>query len=90
MQHKYFDHGELSIMEIPIKEDANMGKRNDTTVAIAGRRKERLNDAVVKLVMARKESVKISEIVHFLIDTYLDEAVKDMLAEEKMRQREDR
>jgi len=77
-------------MESLIKDESNMGKRNDTTVAIAGRRKERLNDAVVKLVMARKESVKISEIVHFLIDAYLDEAVKDMLDEEKMRQREDR
>jgi len=78
------------MMGSPTQETENMGKRNDTTVAIAGRRKERLNDAVVKLVMARKESVKMSEIVHFLIDTYLDEAVRDMLAEEKMRKREDR
>lgn len=78
------------MMDTPTNEEPSMGKRNDTTVAIAGRRKERLNDAVVKLVMARKESVKMSEIVHFLIDTYLDEAMKDMLAEEKMRQREDK
>lgn len=77
------------MMESPTREADKMGKRNDTTVAIAGSRKEKLNDAVVKLVMARKESVKLSEIVHFLIDTYLDEAVRDMLAEEKVRQREE-
>lgn len=67
-----------------------MARRNDTTVAIANERKERLNNAVVKLLMERKESVKLSEIVHFLIDEYLDEAVKDMLARERKINQDDR
>ena len=76
--------GKNYMMEYKQHESENMARRNDTTVAIAGERKERLNNAVVKLVMERKESVKLSEIVHFLIDEYLEEALKDMLAREKV------
>lgn len=72
-------------MEIPLTTEEEMSKRSDTTVAIAGKRKEKLNDAIVKLVMVRKESVRMSEIVHYLIDTYLDDAVKDLVAEAKHR-----
>ena len=60
----------------------DMNKRADTTVSISGKRKEQLNDAVVKLVLARKEPVKISEIVHHLIDNYLEEAIKDLKEKE--------
>ena len=45
------------MMSQTLKDDEEMGKRSDTTVAIAGKRKDRLNDAVVKLVMVRKEYV---------------------------------
>ena len=75
------------MMSQTLKDDEEMGKRSDTTVAIAGKRKDRLNDAVVKLVMVRKESVRISEIVHYLIDNYLDEAVRDLVSEEKRNQK---
>lgn len=68
-------------------EDEEMTKKTSTTVGIAGKRKDRLNDAVVKLVMARKESVTISEIVHYLIDSYLDEAVRDLISEARLKEK---
>lgn len=60
-----------------------MTKRNDTTVAINGQRKEALKDAVVKITIATKEPIKSSEIVQYLIDNYLDDAVKDLQAQLK-------
>jgi hypothetical protein len=53
--------------------------RNDTTIAINGRRKEMLQDAAVKVTIAKQKPVKISEIVQHLIDNYLDDATKDMI-----------
>ena len=52
--------------------------RNDTTIAINGVRKEKLKDATVNIIIATKEPIKTSAIVHHLIDNYLDEAVKDL------------
>lgn len=59
-----------------------MSKRNDTTIGISGTRRDKLNEAIVKLVIAKQEPVRMSEIVHFLIDNYLEEAVKDLLHKE--------
>lgn len=55
-----------------------MKKRNDTTVAINGDRKEHLQDAAVEITIATRKPVKPSEVVHYLIDNYLKDAVKDM------------
>lgn len=54
--------------------------RNDTTVAINGKRREALKDAAVEVTIATKEPTKVSAIVQYLIDHYLEEAVKDMKA----------
>jgi hypothetical protein len=54
--------------------------RNDTTVAINGERKKALQDAAVEVTIAQQRPVKISEVVQYLIDNYLDDAKKDMKA----------
>lgn len=60
-----------------------MTRRSDTSVAISGKRRERINNAIVKLVNERMMPVKTSEIIHYLIDEYLEEAVRDMIAMER-------
>ena len=52
--------------------------REDTTIAINGIRKGMLKDAVVDITIATKEPIKTSTIVQYLIDNYLDEAIKDL------------
>jgi hypothetical protein len=54
--------------------------RQDTTIAINGIRKEKLKDAVVDITVATREPIKASSIVQYLIDNYLDEAIKDLKA----------
>jgi len=60
-----------------------MKRRRDTTVAINGDRKKALDDAVVKLVIETKQQIKMSEIVHHLIDNYLDDAIADIKEKRK-------
>lgn len=55
-----------------------MKKRKDTTIAINGERKDVLQDAAVEITIATRETIKTSTIVQYLIDNYLDEAVKDL------------
>lgn len=55
-----------------------MKKRKDTTIAINGERKESLQDAAVEITIATRETIKTSTIVQYLIDNYLNEAVKDL------------
>lgn len=62
-----------------------MTKRNDTTVAINGDRKTALQDAAVEITIATRKPVKPSEIVHYLIDNYLKDAVKDLKDKEKLK-----
>ncbi|AUD61985.1 hypothetical protein AYJ58_13180 [Shewanella sp. Pdp11] len=62
-----------------------MTKRNDTTVAINGDRKTALQDAAVEITIATRKPVKPSVIVHYLIDTYLKDAVKDLKDKEKIK-----
>ncbi|QTE84357.1 hypothetical protein [Shewanella algae] len=57
-----------------------MAKRSDTTVAINGDRKEALQDAAVEITIATRKPVKPSTVVHYLIDNYLKDAVKDLKA----------
>ncbi|KGK00279.1 hypothetical protein [Thalassotalea sp. ND16A] len=52
--------------------------RQDTTIAINGARKDKLKDAVVDITIATREPIKSSAIVQYLIDNYLDDAVKDL------------
>lgn len=58
----------------------NMKKRTrtDTSVAINEERNIRLQKAAVDITIARQEVFKMSEIVQFLIDEYLEDAVKDL------------
>lgn len=63
-----------------ISRDGNMKKRvrTDTSVAINGERNARLQKAAVEVTIANQEICKMSEIVQYLIDNYLEDAVKDM------------
>lgn len=63
-----------------------MTKRNDTTIAINGTRKEVLQDAAVEITIATRKPVKQSVIVHYLIDNYLKDAVKDLKAQYKLKE----
>jgi hypothetical protein len=60
-----------------------MNKRKDTTVAINADRKGLLQDAAVNITIETREQIKISTIVNYLIDNYLDEAEKDIKSERK-------
>lgn len=53
-------------------------KRQDTTIAINGERKDKLKDAVVEVTIATKEPIKQSAIVHYLIDNFLEDAVEEL------------
>ena len=57
-----------------------MAKRPDTSVSINNERKQRLQDAAVDITIATRKQVRMSEIVHYLIDNYLDDAKKDLKA----------
>lgn len=57
--------------------------RTDTSIAISGERREKINGAIVEIVNVKRESVRMSEIVHYLIDNYLDEAVEQIKRELK-------
>lgn len=63
-------------------------RRADTTVAISGKRREELSDAVVDFIIATRQQIKVSEIVHYLIDEYLEEGLKDMIEKEKAHNKE--
>lgn len=59
-----------------------MNKRKDTTIAINPERNSKLKDAVVEIITSTREPIKTSNIVHYLIDNYLDEAIKDIKEKE--------
>lgn len=52
--------------------------RKDTTIAINEERKDLLNAAGVEITIATRETIQTSKIVHYLIDNYLNEAIKDL------------
>jgi len=53
-------------------------KRADTTVAINGERNTRLQKAALDVSIAKQQIFKMSEVVQYLIDNYLEDAVKDL------------
>jgi len=53
-------------------------KRADTTVAINGERNTRLQKAALDVSIAKQKIFKMSEVVQYLIDNYLEDAVKDL------------
>ncbi|MGO3686003.1 MAG: hypothetical protein ACTJGV_14980 [Proteus vulgaris] len=50
----------------------------NTTIALNEERKELLNEAAVEITIATRETIKTSKIVQYLIDNYLNEAIKDL------------
>jgi len=69
-------------MEIQLVE--KIMARNDTTVAINSDRREKLQNAAVNITIATREPCKVSKVVQYLIDNYLDEAVKDLKGKKKI------
>jgi len=65
------------------REFLKMKKRKDTTIAINGERKGLLQDAAVEITIATRETIKTSTIVQYLIDNYLNDAVKDLKNQRK-------
>lgn len=61
-------------------------KRGDTTVRINEDRKLELKRKILEIGNKTGEILKTSEIVSYLIDHYLDDAVKDIVAK-KMAQK---
>ncbi len=60
-------------------------KRSDTTVAINAIRNKKLDDAVIKVIIETKQQTKKSELVHHLIDNYLNDAVEDLIVEKSQK-----
>ena len=61
----------------------NKQKRADTTVAINGERNTRLQKAALEISISKQKIFKMSEVVQYLIDNYLDDAVKDLKSQSK-------
>ena len=80
----------MIIKHVNKEEEMEKERRRDTTVAISGNRKELLNDAVIKFVIDTREQIKMSEIVHYLIDEYLDDGLNDMIQKELKEKTESR
>lgn len=60
-----------------------MSKRRDTSVGINEERNDALISAAIELTMEKRYLVKGSDIVKYLIDNKLQEAVEEMKKEEK-------
>jgi len=58
-------------------EDEEMAR---TTVAFSGKKKEKLEKAVIDIIISTKEKITLSEVVHTCVDEYLDETIKDIKA----------
>lgn len=52
--------------------------RTDTSVSINEERNKRLQKAALDVSIAKQEIFKMSEVVQYLIDNYLEDAVKDL------------
>lgn len=53
-------------------------ERRDTSVAVNETRKKKLERAAVDLTILTKKIVKISDLVNYMIDNYLEDAKKDL------------
>lgn len=57
--------------------------RKDSTVAINGERKKILEEAAVEITADTRKTTKRSEIVMYLIDNYIQQAVKEIKKNKK-------
>ena len=57
-----------------------MAERTDTSIRINGDRKIKLERTAVDLTTLTKKIVKMSDVVNYMIDNYLQDAKKDMQA----------
>lgn len=73
----------MCTMCTPNRGALKMTKRGDTSVAINYERKSKLQDAAVDITIATRKEMRISTLVHHLIDNYLDDAKKDLKAKLK-------
>lgn len=55
-----------------------MAARKDTTIGINKERKEKLQSAAVKITIATERTITTSAIVQYMIDNYINDAVKDL------------
>ncbi|HGJ5878182.1 hypothetical protein QE197_20855 (plasmid) [Arsenophonus nasoniae] len=60
-------------------------KRADTTVRINEERKLELKRKILEIGNKTGDILKQSELVSYLIDNYLDDAVKDIIAKKTVR-----
>lgn len=58
-------------------------KRKDTTIAINAERRELLEKSVIKVIIETHQQLKMSELVHHLIDEYLEDGVNDIIQQRK-------
>lgn len=57
-----------------------MAERKDTSIRINGDRKIKLERTAVDLTTLTKKIVKMSDVVNYMIDNYLQDAKKDIQA----------
>ncbi|HGJ5854349.1 hypothetical protein [Arsenophonus nasoniae] len=62
-----------------------ISKRADTTVRINEERKLELKRKILEIGNKTGDILKQSELVSYLIDNYLDDAVKDIIAKKTVR-----
>ncbi len=62
------------------KEEEEMSR---TTVAFSGKQKDKLEKAVIEIIIQTKEKITLSEVVHTCVNNYLDEAIKDIKEKRK-------
>lgn len=54
-----------------------------TSVAFSGKEKEKLEKAVIDIIIATREKITLSEIVHRCLKDHLDDTIKDIKAQRK-------
>lgn len=63
-------------------------QRKDTSIAVNESRKMRIERTAVELTTLTKKVVKMSDVVNFMIDNYLQDAKKDMQAKSDRENKE--
>lgn len=70
-----------------LREIRMKSKRKDTTIAINAERREMLEKALIKVIIDTHQQLKMSELVHHLIDEYLEDGVNDIIQDRKKAKR---
>lgn len=60
-----------------------MTKRTDTTVRVNELRRIKLEKGAIEITVTTGQITKISDVVNYLLDNYLQDAIKDMKAKKK-------